>query len=275
MATPDPATGLELVDLKALFAADPARARALLAQAWPHYAAAFPDPAERDSEAALATYLADQTDNFTLVLAFRGGALVGGRTFDLLDVDVPGAGPVRAAVGEHLFIAGDLRGGGLGGAILAATNGWMFDEGAALILSEQHDPFIMSAAELALERSAGADPHARARFWQRHGYQLLDAPYIQPGVEGQPPVTSLRLCVKLAEAARLPPALGHDGASISAAAYRALVARWHAGYVADPAADPACRDLARLLAPLDRVALAPLDRTRRHAQPRAGGGMKP
>lgn len=106
----------------------------------------------------------------------------------VLTVAVDGAGvPVGAAVTElepegigllaYLAVAPAGRGLGVGGRLVAELHALWRAEDQSLVLAEVHDP--RGHAE-----SDDEHPEARLRFYGRAGAQLLDVPWVQPGLGG-------------------------------------------------------------------------------------------
>jgi GNAT superfamily N-acetyltransferase len=81
----------------------------------------------------------------------------------------------RVLLVVYLAIAPGHRGGGIGATLLrAAVSRWVEDLRPDLVLGEVEHPQFHTASE------AHGDPHARLRFYARHGGRLLAVPYFQP-----------------------------------------------------------------------------------------------
>jgi hypothetical protein len=91
----------------------------------------------------------------------------------------------RFGVGEHTWVAPDYRGKGFGSSIVKVTEAVMRQNRAGAMIGEFNDPMLMTPEERELDRLAGVTPEGRLLFWARQGYTQLDAPYVQPPLEGQ------------------------------------------------------------------------------------------
>jgi GNAT superfamily N-acetyltransferase len=85
------------------------------------------------------------------------------------------AGPDLISLLSYLAVRPGLRGGGHGGELLAHVGRRWAAKGAGLVLGEIHDPRAHAERD-------DEQPMARLRFYERHGAELLDVPWVQPAV---------------------------------------------------------------------------------------------
>jgi hypothetical protein len=172
---------------------------------------------------------------------------------------------------EHLYVnpAPQYRRKGCGSAIVRTINDTLKDNGVGLVLSEHHDPFLMTHEEIAADISAGIQPEQRLEFWGRLGYRALNLPYAQPSLDGGDPVFSLQLCCRVIDPTLIPDVVGFTGRSLDRDACLAMIRRFHATFVDDVERDPASIYLKSLIdrGPRD-IALIDIHEPRSFAQER-------
>lgn len=118
-------------------------------------------------------------DDKSLVDGFAGGQVVA--------VATQGSTPLGVAVADtpnvdgivlfsYLAASPHSRGTGVGGTLIRSMiDHWGTDDLVKLVLGEIHDPRLHAESET--ER-----PADRVRFYQRHGAEVLDVPWIQPAL---------------------------------------------------------------------------------------------
>ncbi|MFY1700542.1 GNAT family N-acetyltransferase [Micromonospora sp. WMMA1923] len=118
----------------------------------------------------------DQLDSFEVVTE-SDTVLVGVATHDRSPVGAVVADPFdRVLLLSYLAVRPGIRGGGVGGALLAhLLPAWRERCGSDVVLAEVEDPRLHPAGEF-------GDPTARLRFYQRAGFGLLPVPFTQPRV---------------------------------------------------------------------------------------------
>lgn len=147
---------------------------------------------------------------------------------------------------EYLAADPQVRGRGLGGALLDQCRVIWTEAGELVVLAEVHDPRVH--AESADER-----PAARLRFYERNGARLLSVPWTQPALSPETDrVEGMLLLVMYADPSRV-------GSSLD----RECVLRWAQGYFAHeaPRADGRERGGSHVLAALsgdEPLAIGPI-----------------
>lgn len=103
-----------------------------------------------------------------LTVAVRDGLVVGAAVSDA---------PARDGIVLLTLLAARPggRSGGVGGALLGHLRAAWQRSGVALVLGEVHDPRAHATGP-------DEDPHARLRFYERAGAELLGVPWLQPAV---------------------------------------------------------------------------------------------
>lgn len=129
---------------------------------------------------------------------------VAGRLDVLVARPLEGGDPLGVIVGERhgdgvlvdwLAVSGATRGGGVGGALIAAGLRRWLDAGALVVLGEVERPDLFEA------HPQHGDPARRLAFYERLGATVLDVPYYQPSIrEGMPRLSGLLLVVLAAAA---------------------------------------------------------------------------
>lgn len=80
----------------------------------------------------------------------------------------------------YLAVRPGIRGGGLGGALLRASQArWAEDFAPDFVVGEVERPGDRTTAD-----EAHGDPEARLRFYRRFGALRVEAPFFQPGMHG-------------------------------------------------------------------------------------------
>lgn len=144
----------------------------------------FPDPNERISKRQFLKQSADG-DHLVLLLSEEPA---GGVLFRLLPRPAKKTGFV-----EFLYIDRKIRGEKYGEELLRRAFDSLSERGAEKAIAEINDPNVMTAEELALDERSGISAHARLNSARKLGWQALDAPYVQPGLDGKPPVRYLQI----------------------------------------------------------------------------------
>ncbi len=217
------------------------------------YVPEFPDPDERESLRNMRGYLAAKArgwygpNAYHIVVAEVGGRPAGGAVCDYLAT--PNAGVV-----EFLFVAPDVRGRGLGRALLDETLRLLRADARANgrgplvgVVAEMNDPFRRSRTPDNL------DPFERAAIWGQWGFSVLGMRYVQPALSrDQQPVQNLVLIARMLArptATRVPSAWALEVV--------AEYMRW-AMRIAAPDSNREFRAMAAALGAQPQVALVPL-----------------
>jgi GNAT superfamily N-acetyltransferase len=166
------------------------------------YVPEFPDANERESLENMCEYLRRKrlgwygANNYHILIAKVDGQPVGCAIADYL-------AEANAGAIEFLTVAPPWRGRRIGSELRNRTEFLLAADsartGAALdyIVAEMNDPFRTPPG------TDNMDPVARALFWHRWGYRIIDFPYVQPALSpGQLPVETLCLIVHIRD--RLP-----------------------------------------------------------------------
>jgi GNAT superfamily N-acetyltransferase len=249
----------------------PAEALLLFNETVRIYGDCFPDASERESDQSLLDRLRDPASDWRMYVALDvDGTVIGARHVNLMEAWIEDQ-PVSFAWEEHLYVnpAPQYRRKGCGSAIVQTVNETLKDNGVGLVLSEHHDPFLMTHEEIAADISAGIQPEQRLEFWGKLGYRALNLPYAQPTLEGGDPVFSLRLCCRVIDPTLIPDVIGFTGTSLDRDACLAMIRRFHETFVDDIERDPTCNYLKSLFDRVPRdIALIDIQEPRTFAQER-------
>lgn len=178
---------------KGLFRADERLAESLLEKYCERLVEAFPDPNEREDLAEIATYLRSAEDPYDILLSIESTCSegnvgsstiepVGGAQYQILDCSLP----VRCGVLENLWVTRECRTRWYGPLIERNFEAFMQSQKVQIIFGELNDASLMTEIEVAEDSARGADPRKRALFWRNLGYFQVQAPYVQPPLEGDP-----------------------------------------------------------------------------------------
>ncbi|CAN7235835.1 GNAT family N-acetyltransferase [Knoellia sp. LjRoot47] len=139
-------------------------------------------------------------------------AAAGQLTIRVLDRDGPAAvsvtetlGPTGSVLLDYFATRSDLRGTGLGSALLGDM--------LAVVRERNHPRLILAEVERPDRHPSSpghGDPAARLRFYRRHGARALDLPYFQPALGSGPPVHGMLLLVLWASPDVVVRVGGHD-----------------------------------------------------------------
>ena len=169
------------VSLRSLAASTPDLARDVFNQCYDLLAHCFPDRNSIARASTLYAELLDRRNTFDMEALIEGGKVIGAVHTRLIDSINPGLGRIGAI--EHIYSSPDARSRGVGKSLLSHAETRMSDWGAQAVLCELNDPFAMTHEMLQLDEHTGITAHDRVLFWKRHGYEGIDAPYIQPRTE--------------------------------------------------------------------------------------------
>lgn len=229
-----------IVEIREMLERSPGEARLLFNETVRIYGDCFPDPSERESGQSLLERLRDPASDWRMYVALDvDGTVIGARHMNLMEASIEDQ-PVSFAWEEHLYVnpAPQYRRKGCGSAIVQTVNDTLKDNGVGLVLSEHHDPFLMTQEEIAADISAGIQPDQRLEFWGKLGYRALNLPYAQPSLEGGEPLFSLRLCCRILDVTLIPAVVGFTGRSLDSDACLAMIRRFHETFVEDLERDP-------------------------------------
>lgn len=247
MNTPSPLH--EIVDVRKLWHQNDPAAQMLFNKGFEIYCQCFPDENEREPSEILKGYLADPNADWHMFIAKdSSGRIIGGRNVNVLKTTI-GNQLVPFAWGEHLYVnpAPEFRRKGIGSAIAKATNQLLAASGILIIFSEQNDPFLMSPEEYASDLNSGISPEDRLLFWGKLGYKAINAPYLQPPLEGGQPVRYLRLCCLIPNPSTTPTSITPTPETLNAKTYLHLVRHFHSTFVPNLDSDPTSNELKNLI----------------------------
>jgi hypothetical protein len=177
---------VEALEMKTLYAQDPALAQRTVDALYPGYVAQFPDPAEHFSKADLTDlYVTDPDSATSLVLLKTGDALVGAAHLTV----PPGAGAKHPYIdwGYKLPIS-KLK--GIGGLVDDAAKDFALTSNPATkaMWIEVNDPKMTTVDSM--------PPEKRNEFWGREGFRKLDVAYEQAPITPEFEPLPLQLGVK-------------------------------------------------------------------------------
>lgn len=187
-----PAVAFNSTSLRALIAANPEKAVALLELYYPIYSASFPDPDERLPYDTLLSLLKDPRFSINVDILTSERGILGGYQTHVADVDGE-----LVSLGDYLCIDNQVKGMGIAQLVYRSTIADRRERlGAIAHFGEVNDPILMDAAQQAVDRKSGTDPEARLRFWEKQGRLMLDVPWVQPATApGLVPVEYMMLTV--------------------------------------------------------------------------------
>jgi GNAT superfamily N-acetyltransferase len=186
---------VEAVSIRDMLKSDPEKAMKLFDQCYDLYVKAFPDPNEIQSPEVLLRALKRESRLWDMIAAVEGDRALGARHMTLLQSNHPEIGAFIA--GEHVYVDQSERKRGIAKTLIAHTENLMRSVGAKLAISEQNDPNAMSPQLLALDAQSGITTRQRLHFWKNLGYEGIDAPYVQPPLEGgKSAVQHLRIAIR-------------------------------------------------------------------------------
>jgi GNAT superfamily N-acetyltransferase len=229
-----------IVEIREMLKRSPAEALLLFTETVRIYGDCFPDASERESDHSLLGRLRDPASDWRMHVALDvDGTVIGARHINVMEAWIEDR-PVSFAWEEHLYVnpAPQYRRKGCGSAIVQTINDTLKDNGVGLVLSEHHDPFLMTQGEIAGDISAGIQPEQRLEFWGKLGYRALNLPYVQPTLDGGDPVFRLRLCCRVTDPTLIPAVVGFTGRSLDRDACLAMIRRFHETFVEDLERDP-------------------------------------
>lgn len=224
--TSTPKLDLQIVDLRRLFTRDAPEALRLFDRCYDLYRRSFTDPNEVASETALLKALLRPTNPCHMLALVKGGEVIGVRHCSILKTECVELG--TCAFDEYLYVDPSVRKGGIGKALLEKTDGILSSWGVRFTFAEINDPEVMTPELIRKDRESGISPQQRLRFWQKCGYEGIDAPYVQPPLaDGLDPVYHLRIAVKQLT--------GSFTSSVPSASLANLLRSFHSTFVADVA----------------------------------------
>ena len=170
--------------------------------------------------------------------------------------------PVGAAVTElepdgvsllaYLAVSPEARGLGAGARLMAHLRDSWRKAGYRLVVAEVHDPRGHAEAE-------DEHPEARLRFYCRAGAEVLDVPWVQPGLAGGARVPDMLLLVLHRAPAGRAGAPGDGPAGVPSAALLAWAREYFVESEGEEPRDPAGRALLARIGARERIGVLPLD----------------
>lgn len=248
-ASTSPPISFEVVSLRSVYRASPARGDALLEAYYPGYAAAFPDQNERRSQAGcrdLVTRENATQDDITILR--KGGTIVGGAHHCLITGE-----KARLALLGYLWVGNEFRRYGVGSTLDELVLAYAKNQGCLGVLTPMNDPSRMSAQAKETDAACGVTPESRLEFWRARGRFAFDAPYLLPPlhVDGEM-VPHLMMTAAFFE----PPPNGFPKDEYLAL-LRGIFERF-----TDPLLEPAYRETEKRLAEREWINLIPLGEKR-------------
>ena len=206
---------------------------------YPGLKKAFPDKSEYEKISTYYEYLLDRGGTWDAV-ALRGnnGQIVGGIQSQVINVE--GKVIKNAVWGEHIWLSPDARSFPNFRALMNTAADRFRTTGSQVAFMEFNDRAKMTLQELIQDAKGGLTTEAREVIWGRFANKGLNilhfkdgkiAPYAQPGMDGQEPVTYLTLALIALDGSNL------SGRKLPTNDYLKLLTKAHSTIV-DPATDP-------------------------------------
>lgn len=168
---------VKMIDLEGEFNERPEWADAFLARYYAEFIESFPDIKERPPLDVLREHLIAPDSGFRIFAFEIDGEVVGGQHLRMVTTAEETFGVI-----EHLWVSKVQRQAGIGSVVIQMSEQVLEAQGAKFCIAEFNDPVLMTADERAEDLRSGITPEGRLRFWERQGYSLLNAPYIQPSL---------------------------------------------------------------------------------------------
>lgn len=182
---------------------DPSFAKTLDAY-YPKLSNAFPDKAEIEAKSTYDRYLRDASSTWdALALRDKNGEIIGGIQSQVIPVN--GEQLKNAVWAEHIWLSPDARNYQNFSQLLKIAKTQFGKSNSNLVFMEFNDRAKMNWSQLTKDAEGGLATEAREKIWARVGLNVLTdkrgkvAPYAQPGMDGEEPVTYLSLGMAAAE----------------------------------------------------------------------------
>ncbi len=187
-----PALAFNSTSLKTLIGDCREKAIALLTLYYPIYQASFPDPDERLPFKTLLKLIQDRRFSVNIDVLTSEQGIIGGYQTHVATIEGE-----TYSFGDYLCIHDDMKGMGVANLVYRSTiERRRSSFGAIAHFGEVNDPYLMDAAQQAIDRKSGTDPETRLKFWSRQGRKMLDVPWIQPATApGLAPVEYMMLTI--------------------------------------------------------------------------------
>ncbi len=158
---------------------------------------AFPLPGEIETVETYVEYLRDPESSWEMEhLIGKKGEVVGGLQYQVLPVE--GEKLKNAGWLEHIWVDEGSRQEGYGSGLLKHVQSQIKKGGGDATFWEFNNPDKMTPLEIAEDAKGGITTQDRVDYWAKRGSYVLRvpstgelAPYAQPGMDGQEPVTYL------------------------------------------------------------------------------------
>lgn len=211
----------------------------LLDDYYPQLERAFPDKSEIELKATYDAYLKDPNGTWDmLILRDADNNIVGGIQSQVINVD--GKVVKNATWAEHIWLSPEARSYPNFRTLLRTAQDSFQKSGSDFVFMEFNDRAKMTWKEMMVDAEGGLPTEDREKIWARVGLNILTdrggrpAPYSQPGMDGQDPVTYLTL--GMADTGGKP----LSGRTIPTEDYKTLLQKAHATIV-DINVDPTVR----------------------------------
>lgn len=165
---------------------------------YPRLSNAFPDKAEIEAMSSYDRYLRDPTGTWdALVLRGKSGEILGGIQSQVVQVN--GDTIKKAVWAEHIWLSPEARSYQNFSQLLNVAKGHFSKSNTGFVFMEFNDRAKMNWSQLVQDAEGGLATEAREKIWARVGLNVLTdkrgrvAPYAQPGMDGEAPVTYLSL----------------------------------------------------------------------------------
>lgn len=169
---------VRMIDLEGEFNDRPEWAEDFLVRYYREFVESFPDIKERPPYSVLREHLIAPDSGFRVFAFEIDGEVVGGQHLRIVQTEDESFGVI-----EHLWVSREQRKAGIGSVVIQMSEQVLEKQGARFCIAEFNDPELMTPKELEEDLRSGITPEGRLRFWERQGYSLLNAPYIQPSLD--------------------------------------------------------------------------------------------
>lgn len=217
----------------------------LLDDYYPQLERAFPDKSEIELKATYDEYLKDPDGSWDmLILRDADNSIIGGIQSQVINVD--GKVVKNATWAEHIWLSPDARSYPNFRSLLRIAQDSFQKSGSDFVFMEFNDRAKMNWKQLLVDAEGGLPTEDREKIWGRVGLNILSdrsgrpAPYAQPGMDGQDPVTYLTL--GMADTAGKP----LSGRTIPTEDYKTLLQKAHSTIV-DIDVDPTVKAYTAML----------------------------
>ena len=246
-----PLMALQTIDPRVLFSVEPLRAERVFNDYFGAFGHAFPDERERAPLQRYYNKLHDPMSPLIVQAFVSDGKVVGGVHYRILDT-----GKERVGFCEHFWINPDLQGSALHLTLSEENEAIIKAHGVDALIREMYDPNLVDLKHRDSIREGGLSPESRLAVWEKQGWKVLDAPYLQPALAGREVgVEDLMLGFK-----PLSERVSADGMPIEQ--YTRILKAYFNSFLDNAAESPDCRWLDAALSEQQFVKAIPLNQPR-------------